>query len=81
MYQPNREQAEADRAAAYEAGVPHGEGIGIHKSVLHLHTAGTLCMRLLVMQAWLCCFICTNQWLACCLMLDGCCIFCWTRRL
>jgi hypothetical protein len=26
MYQPNREQAEADRAAAYEAGVPHGEG-------------------------------------------------------
>ncbi|KAF6264124.1 hypothetical protein COO60DRAFT_1634562 [Scenedesmus sp. NREL 46B-D3] len=24
MYQPSREQAEADRAAAYEAGVPHG---------------------------------------------------------
>lgn len=25
MYQPSREQAEADRAAAYEAQVPHGE--------------------------------------------------------
>jgi hypothetical protein len=24
MYQPSKEQAEADRAAAYAAGVPHG---------------------------------------------------------
>lgn len=25
MYQPSAEQAEEDRVAAYEAGIPHGE--------------------------------------------------------
>ncbi len=29
MYQPSAEQAERDRLAAYEAGVPHGETVAI----------------------------------------------------
>ena len=33
MYNPSREEAERDRAAAYSSGVPHGE-LGSHEQVV-----------------------------------------------
>jgi hypothetical protein len=38
MYQPSKEQTEADRAAAYSAGIPHGEGL----AGASLHAGSTL---------------------------------------
>jgi hypothetical protein len=40
MYNPSKEQAEADRRAAYEAGVPHGVRLQLpaHCSLYPSHT-------------------------------------------